>query len=195
MKAIETVYNGYRFRSRLEARWAVFFDEAGIKYQYELEGFELDNGQWYLPDFWLPGIEIWVEIKRWTEFNPSDFVMDIINKLDGFKEDIICIFGEPHIEKNWSFLLSDNDVHLFKPIGDNSHLIPSNILIQSLLVDGYTKKLIDISNNLFSVSKNNSFKKLERAYIFATKKRFEKINQADDDLKDQINKMASQIYG
>ena len=26
IKAIETVYNGYRFRSRLEARWAVFFD-------------------------------------------------------------------------------------------------------------------------------------------------------------------------
>ena len=32
IKPIETVYNGYRFRSRLEARWAVFFDEAGIEY-------------------------------------------------------------------------------------------------------------------------------------------------------------------
>ena len=26
IKAIETYYKGYRFRSRLEARWAVFFD-------------------------------------------------------------------------------------------------------------------------------------------------------------------------
>ena len=26
IKPIETKYNGYRFRSRLEARWAVFFD-------------------------------------------------------------------------------------------------------------------------------------------------------------------------
>jgi hypothetical protein len=26
IKAIETSYKGYRFRSRLEARWAVFFD-------------------------------------------------------------------------------------------------------------------------------------------------------------------------
>lgn len=26
VKAIDTVYKGYRFRSRLEARWAVFFD-------------------------------------------------------------------------------------------------------------------------------------------------------------------------
>lgn len=51
MKAIETYYNGYRFRSRLEARWAVFFDTLGIRYEYEPEGFELDDGTWYLPDF------------------------------------------------------------------------------------------------------------------------------------------------
>lgn len=37
IKAIETVYNGYRFRSRLEARWAVFFDEMGVQYEYEAE--------------------------------------------------------------------------------------------------------------------------------------------------------------
>ena len=42
-KAIETVYNGYRFRSRLEARWAVFFDALGVKYEYEAEGFEMMN--------------------------------------------------------------------------------------------------------------------------------------------------------
>ena len=58
IKPIETVYNGYRFRSRLEARWAVFFDAAGIKYQYESEGFEVnpygDTPIRYLPDFYLP---------------------------------------------------------------------------------------------------------------------------------------------
>ena len=43
LKAIETFYNGYRFRSRLEARWAVFFDSAGIEYVYEPEGFKLDK--------------------------------------------------------------------------------------------------------------------------------------------------------
>jgi hypothetical protein len=63
MKAIETVYNGYRFRSRLEARWAVFFGTLGIEYQYEPEGFDLGEAGWYLPDFWLPEIKCWVEIK------------------------------------------------------------------------------------------------------------------------------------
>lgn len=63
LKAIETVYNGYRFRSRLEARWAVFFDALGVKYEYEKEGFDLGEAGWYLPDFWLPNEQIWVEIK------------------------------------------------------------------------------------------------------------------------------------
>ena len=52
-KAIETVYKNYRFRSRAEARHAVFFETLGIKYQYEPEGFD-SEGTWYLPDFWLP---------------------------------------------------------------------------------------------------------------------------------------------
>lgn len=62
LKAIETIYRGYRFRSRLEARWAVFFDECGVKWGYEVEGFQLPSG-WYLPDFYLPEANCFVEIK------------------------------------------------------------------------------------------------------------------------------------
>lgn len=49
--AIETRYGGCLFRSRLEARWAVFFDHLGIAWEYEPEGFELNDGRRYLPDF------------------------------------------------------------------------------------------------------------------------------------------------
>lgn len=62
IKAIETIYNNYHFRSRLEARWAVFFDALGIEYRYETEGFDL-AGIWYLPDFYLPHLKAWIEIK------------------------------------------------------------------------------------------------------------------------------------
>ncbi len=41
MKPIETEYKGYRFRSRLEARWAVFFDACGVDWEYEPEGYRL----------------------------------------------------------------------------------------------------------------------------------------------------------
>lgn len=61
--AIETKYKGYRFRSRLEARWAVFFDTLGIAWEYEKEGYDLGKAGWYLPDFWLPDLQLWIEIK------------------------------------------------------------------------------------------------------------------------------------
>lgn len=63
IKPIETRYNGYRFRSRLEARWAVFFDTLGIKYEYEKEGYDLGKAGYYLPDFWLPQVHMWAEVK------------------------------------------------------------------------------------------------------------------------------------
>lgn len=62
LKPIETTYNGYRFRSRLEARWACFYDALALPYAYEAEGYDLD-GLWYLPDFWLSTLNCWVEIK------------------------------------------------------------------------------------------------------------------------------------
>lgn len=56
--AIPTTYNGVRFRSRLEAKWAAFFDLMGWKWEYEpidLKG--------YIPDFILTRRKILVEVK------------------------------------------------------------------------------------------------------------------------------------
>lgn len=66
IQALETKYAGYRFRSRLEARWAVFFDAQRIDYLFEPQGFKLSNGESYLPDFYLPRHKLWVEIKGST---------------------------------------------------------------------------------------------------------------------------------
>ena len=52
IRAIETSFKGYRFRSRLKARWAVFFDTCGFRWEYEPEGYEID-GLRHLPDFRL----------------------------------------------------------------------------------------------------------------------------------------------
>jgi hypothetical protein len=66
LKAIETRYKGYRFRSRTEARWAVFFDALKMPYEYEKEGFDLGSIGFYLPDFWMPRAQMWIEIKGTT---------------------------------------------------------------------------------------------------------------------------------
>lgn len=64
IQPIETLYRGNLHRSRLEARWAVFLTSAGIKYDYEHEGFYIAEEETaYLPDFWLPECQTYVEIK------------------------------------------------------------------------------------------------------------------------------------
>tara|TARA_R110000868_G_scaffold76341_2_gene219609 strand:- start:981 stop:1682 length:702 start_codon:yes stop_codon:yes gene_type:complete len=81
LKAIETRYAGCHFRSRLEARWAVVFDHLGVKWEYEPEGFQWEAqtiirdtrtrfahegqlaGGKYLPDFLLPDLDAWFEVK------------------------------------------------------------------------------------------------------------------------------------
>ena len=92
IKAIETVYNGYRFRSRLEARWAVFFDALGIRYEYEPEGYELGYCQ-YLPDFYLTNERVFIEIK------PDDVGLDAMEKCyllaKGTGKSVVLISGSP----------------------------------------------------------------------------------------------------
>lgn len=72
IKPIETEYRGYRFRSRLEARWAVFFDTIGAKWEYEPEGFELADGTKYLPDFLLHDVR-----GRGVQFSGGDIYVEI----------------------------------------------------------------------------------------------------------------------
>lgn len=90
IKPIETVYNGYRFRSRLEARWAVFFDAAKIKYEYEPEGFELPDGTKYLPDFYLPWFNCYVEIKPNSE-TEIEKATAIAKKISTEKALLLCV--------------------------------------------------------------------------------------------------------
>lgn len=60
--AIPTRFAGRYFRSRLEARWAVAMTFMGIRFDYEPEGYILED-QNYLPDFWLPDLKCFIEIK------------------------------------------------------------------------------------------------------------------------------------
>ena len=63
LRPLPVRYRGYWFRSRLEGRWAVFLDEMGIEFQYEPLGFQLPNGVCYLPDFYLPKVRCYAEVK------------------------------------------------------------------------------------------------------------------------------------
>jgi hypothetical protein len=97
MKAIETEYAGVRFRSRLEARWAVFFDALGIRWEYEPEAFELSDGTRYLPDFRLhqgcplPGCRA----QTYVEVKPAGSGPRAFEKINRFYQDALAA-GEHH---------------------------------------------------------------------------------------------------
>ena len=103
-KPIETEYNGNLFRSRLEARWAVFLYELGVKYIYEYEGFILPGLGNYLPDFFLPDQSTWVEIK------PFAYTYKDLNDLMETRAFQKC-YALAKNSKDWVFLVAGNPYH------------------------------------------------------------------------------------
>lgn len=83
VKAIDTHYKGYKFRSRLEARFAVFLDVLRITWDYEVEGFDLPQTGKYLPDFFLPngGLPESYIRPMWIEVKAGKPTLQEINKL------------------------------------------------------------------------------------------------------------------
>ncbi|MFF9036425.1 hypothetical protein ACF090_13245 [Streptomyces sp. NPDC014892] len=111
VQAIETRYAGHRFRSRLEARWAVFFDTLGIKWEYEPQGYVID-GTPYLPDFLLADCGTWVEVKG----NGADLDRRLMSAAAGHLPEMpyrweagprLLILGpipEPRTDGDWGWL-------------------------------------------------------------------------------------------
>lgn len=123
IKAIETKYKGYRFRSRLEARWAVFFDAMGYKWEYEPEGFDLD-GVYYLPDFRIAEKDSNGDFNVfWFEVKPDDAKLsnDDILKIKKFAID--CHAGKSGLTKGYGdFIILDG------PPGKKSYLCANEFL-------------------------------------------------------------------
>lgn len=113
IKAIETWHNGRLYRSRLEARWAVFLEVLREPFEYETEGFELqpvpqkdediltdpsclwiDQPLFYVPDFWLPKANQWVEIKPSNgKWGYDDLALEKVRRIEyqtGYQAVVLC---------------------------------------------------------------------------------------------------------
>ena len=106
IKAIETKYKGYKMRSRLEARWAVFFDSLKIEWIYEPEGFKI-GGKMYLPDFYLPNFSggMFVEVK----FKATSEEIAICKKLSDLTQKSFLICEGPPSGQSLKYFYPDED--------------------------------------------------------------------------------------
>lgn len=122
IKAIETEFDGIRFRSRLEARWAVYFKGIGFRYEYEPEGFDL-GGCWYIPDFWLPDVNAWAEVK------PARFAYDDVIKCcwlaRGLSQKVVMLDGAPSAKIYWEI----------QPTGGLGFVV-CDAIVQNIIEDG-----------------------------------------------------------
>ncbi len=117
IKAIPTEYADRVFRSRTEARWALFFDILRIKWEYEKEAFDLGPGLGsYLPDYWLPQVNMWAEVKP-KEF--SELELRKVKRLAGLT-DFSCILldGIPDARNYWTVDPDEQDPALGPEMSD-----------------------------------------------------------------------------
>jgi hypothetical protein len=103
MKVIPTKYNNILFRSRLEAKWAYYFDLIGLEYEYEYESFELDDGSWYVPDFYINSFG-YIEIKPIDKVSEEE-LNKVILLSKGLGEELsVSLFeGEPSFKSQRCF--------------------------------------------------------------------------------------------
>lgn len=137
IKPIKTFYKGIEFRSRLEARWARFFDACGVRWDYEQEGYELGDGRRYLPDFLVHNVGIYGSEKKGIYFDIYFEVKGAMNQKDSEKiiafstrklsENVIDtglesvrLYEKPlilvgNIPQSITDMLTDNDNSVYKP--------------------------------------------------------------------------------
>lgn len=99
MKERRTVYHhkGYRLRSYTELMWARLLDAADIFYLYEPHLQRIEGGS-YLPDFYLPNVGVYLEVKGTDptseEIRKADDVMDRTGT------PVLFLIGRPESDRN-----------------------------------------------------------------------------------------------
>ena len=100
MNPIPTRYKGYNFRSRTEARWAVYFDAIGCDWEYEPEGFILQDGSKYLPDFYLKSVGMWAEVK--PGWPTDEEIKKAVMLSAGSGAEVLFLDGTPRQTNYWA---------------------------------------------------------------------------------------------
>lgn len=123
MRERRTVYhhNGYRLRSYTELLWARVLEAADIFYLYEPDLIRVEDG-FYLPDFWLPNVGIYVEVKGgWPteeEIQKADAVMDRTGR------EVVFLCGKPEADQDSLF---NCGLYSRGSAGWNSNISPSDL--------------------------------------------------------------------
>ncbi len=122
---IQTRFAGRFFRSRTEARWCVLFDAMGLRWEYEIEKFELRDGTRYLPDFYIHEWDAWFEVKPTTDrqFAHSHVhTLSMLRRVTHAKNAYVA-FGSPDLIRG-SYIVNDCCVFTHVDVLGPTHRAP-----------------------------------------------------------------------
>jgi len=109
-EVIPTTYNKIEYRSRLEARWALFFSSIDYEYRYEFKTFKGPDFP-YTPDFWLKIDDKFLII----EIKPSGYVSteedrtkwrwmhDKLQENAATEGEFVVIYGMPYLGRSYGY--------------------------------------------------------------------------------------------
>ena len=120
----QTIFDGHAFRSRTEARFAVFFNEMNIEYKYEPHCYEFPLSSHsvllpthpsktikYIPDFFMPTLQVFIEIKPHFPNTIECMKAFLLSKETGLpvfvcwdikKMNMVAFFPDERIELNYT---------------------------------------------------------------------------------------------
>lgn len=176
--SIPSWYGGILYRSSTEARYAVLFDQLGIRSRWEPEGFDA-GGTWYRPDFLaFPALGmLWVEIKgcwdldpegiaRWRQFSlwrPPRSRTALFEDVPSIGGRIVVLGGDPEAEDPLKGPWEDHDRE-WRPCPSGQHF--------DLAIPGMFRSRFAEDGCEYSDQEGRGQDKLERALETAQGYRF-----------------------
>ncbi len=98
---MDVVYKTVTFATKLEAQWAVFFDELDTAWEYKSRTVVLKNDTLHTPTFFIPGWKCFVEICAEV---PTTQTLEHLKELSDVSRQptVYCFVGEP--DERWKVL-------------------------------------------------------------------------------------------
>ena len=106
-QALPSWYRGIEFRSRMEARWAAYFDLLELEWIYEPEGYALPNGN-YCPDFQVERMICEVKPTEEAALSVLPKLVQLYQALDEQVSEIFCLIGNPSVSEQWTIYNEPN---------------------------------------------------------------------------------------
>lgn len=108
--AIPTTFDGVKYKSQTEAKWAVFFNRLGVEFTYEPRPFNITQTNKYTPDFYVKDFKAVIEVKP----DDRNIVLKEAHKIAMLRlnlkaHNVWLIMGPPDATKNNIIDMSCND--------------------------------------------------------------------------------------